>query len=250
MDSKITIYQPSTGRILRNVECPPDIILLQVQPGEAYIDGTYDGDDYYMVGTTPTIRPSFTPLTTRSITANGTDSAYMGDVPSGSFVSIITPPSADNIIDDNVTLNISLSSIVEGNHDFLIDNWPYKEYSATIVVLPIGSSGLDDQWFAQTAPDIMHAIKDNLSIGTYNSLATSISSTSNATFLSTNKINQVGISLNSIVNFNQLLSSVSFNVNGTLNSVSNTNQQLNTFTFNQISPDVGTGNFIQQSTEV
>ncbi len=54
---KYAIYD-STGRIVRNVTCPPDHIALQLQPGEQYVEGDYSFREYYVAGATPTKFPA------------------------------------------------------------------------------------------------------------------------------------------------------------------------------------------------
>lgn len=242
MDSKITIYQSATGRILRTVECPTELVAMQIGIDEDYIDGLYDSDEWYIVGTTPTVRPTFTPLTTISITANGVDSAYMGDVPGGSILAITTPPSADNIFNDNVTSNISLSSIIEGNHDYAIENWPYKEYTTTIFVVPLGASGLDDQWFEQIAPPIGQSFLQSIDVGTFTMVGTSVSSGNNATIHSTGTLHQLESTLNSSSNYNSLFTSVAFTSTSSIDSVSNLEQLLNSTVLKLNAPDVGSIN--------
>ena len=44
----VTIYQKSTGEILRVVDAPEDMIDLQLNEGEQYINGSYPDDQFYI----------------------------------------------------------------------------------------------------------------------------------------------------------------------------------------------------------
>jgi hypothetical protein len=54
---RVTYYDISSGRILGAAVCTDEEVDLNIPVGGSYIDGIYDGLEFYMVGDVPTLLP-------------------------------------------------------------------------------------------------------------------------------------------------------------------------------------------------
>ena len=57
---KYTIYSMADGRVLQQVDCPPDLVALQCPPGAAWLDGASDPDCHYIAAGQRCPRPALT----------------------------------------------------------------------------------------------------------------------------------------------------------------------------------------------
>ena len=53
MNSEFTIYQKSTGKIVKAMQCDKETLLINLNEDESYIDGFYKPDDYKIVDGEP-----------------------------------------------------------------------------------------------------------------------------------------------------------------------------------------------------
>ena len=53
MNSEFTIYQKSTGKIVKAMQCDKDTLLINMNEDESYIEGFYKPDDYKIVDGEP-----------------------------------------------------------------------------------------------------------------------------------------------------------------------------------------------------
>jgi hypothetical protein len=70
MIPSITIYDPSTGAILRVVTGPEDCLAINVFPGEVFIEGRCDGQTQYVANGTAADKQPMTPVVTGSTITN------------------------------------------------------------------------------------------------------------------------------------------------------------------------------------
>ena len=54
----VTFYNSGTGEIDGIISCSDSALSANVS-GRSYVNGWYDAETYYISGTTPTLRPSF-----------------------------------------------------------------------------------------------------------------------------------------------------------------------------------------------
>lgn len=78
-----SIYDLTTGRILRWGNCQPQQFGMQAQSGEGIVDGAYDGDLYIVVDGQPTARP-----TARVQSQNARSFILNGPVPEGATAKV------------------------------------------------------------------------------------------------------------------------------------------------------------------
>lgn len=87
--SDVTIYETSTGKILRTLDVPEPMIELQVQSGESYYLGRYLSDTHYFLTDVPTVRPTqSTSLSAASLPADGSTTITISSAPVGATCTI------------------------------------------------------------------------------------------------------------------------------------------------------------------
>lgn len=83
-----TVYNTTTGEIVRQVKCPSDSADLQAGDGEDLLDGGYNDLDYYidLTQTSPELKPSMPgAINTTTIAADGVDAATITGLPTQSM---------------------------------------------------------------------------------------------------------------------------------------------------------------------
>lgn len=121
MNEQYLVFDQSTGRIAKAVQCPVDAIHLQVGTHQDYISGSVQ-DDLHFVNTTSghlTARPEL-PVTHLGNT--------LQSVPAGAVITIEgVPYTADGSV-------IELSFAYPGRYTVDVAYWPYLDWSTTIEV--------------------------------------------------------------------------------------------------------------------
>lgn len=129
------LYDLATNIVKGFGSCPdPEIGIQTPVPGQGLVIGELpdkrDFTDYYMLGSTPFLRPTIPPLAKSTIIANGTDSVRLAGLPDPCVMTIngakttITGGFVDFTSDAPVTMELSISQL------------PYFDWSATLVAVP------------------------------------------------------------------------------------------------------------------
>jgi len=126
-----TIIYDSSGRIIRTVSAPPDMLLIQKQEGEFILYGEANGlTDYIDQGSVTPRQAQLTALNKLTLTADGIDAINISLAPSGIFTATNT------ITNERVSGPISgtdtFSTTIPGTYKIKIESWPYLDFEATI----------------------------------------------------------------------------------------------------------------------
>jgi len=127
----VTFYNSGTGEIEGIISCSDSALSANVS-GRSYVNGGYDAETYYISGTTPTLRPSFSlALSKNTIIANGTDNANLTGVPSGAVVTMERSGGGSiSVTADGTTVEITAT--MPGNYLVTVSKWPYRDEVFTV----------------------------------------------------------------------------------------------------------------------
>jgi hypothetical protein len=122
-----TIYDMRSGAIDRVVSCPQLYIDAQLQGGEAYIKGDYDGELYYVVGT---INPGPSSRPVMSINSIG---GVIDGIPmdAGATISYASGNSQHYIVSDG---SIDLTGSSRGKYKVRISAFPFIDARVEVVI--------------------------------------------------------------------------------------------------------------------
>ncbi len=134
-----TVYNTTTGEILRTGQVPDDMLTIQAQTGETVVEAIANpATEYYSAGV-KTARPLLTTVATwdvTSIIANGTFKATLGaTLPNPTTVSVKPPANSGiaAIADQTVTDGtFTLATTVAGAYVVTAKAFPYQDYTVTI----------------------------------------------------------------------------------------------------------------------
>ena len=120
-----TIYENTTGKVLRLLQCPSEFIDLNVTNTEAYLENTTLSDSQYVVNGTPTPRPEMSITASgSSILANGSDVITFQNIPTNSQCFIVGPINNEVTITDG-TLDFVTNQV--GTYTIKFECFPYLE---------------------------------------------------------------------------------------------------------------------------
>ena len=129
--SNIIIYD-STGKILRNITAPPDMLQIQIQDGEFGLENV-EADIYndYVVSNTITPRPTqLTTLDKTTLTADGIAVITITNTPDGIFTAVnIT---TKDIVTGSMNGTDTFSTTIAGTYKITIEAFPYLPFETTI----------------------------------------------------------------------------------------------------------------------
>ena len=129
--SNIIIYY-STGKILRNITAPPDMLQIQIQEGEfglENIEANLTTD--YMLDGVVTERPTQgTTLSKTTLTADGIDSITILNAPEGIFSATNTV--TKEAITGSINGTDTFSTTIAGTYKITIEAFPYLPFETTI----------------------------------------------------------------------------------------------------------------------
>lgn len=131
------IYDTTTGQILKVLNAPLDIVLLEVTTGVDYLECPDDTNDrdYYVSSGAITARPALPgSWSSTSIVADGTSAATISSLPNPSTVTIrtnagsVNPITVMTIIDGS----FSLTTTQAGGYFVTISAFPYLDINTLI----------------------------------------------------------------------------------------------------------------------
>jgi hypothetical protein len=121
----ITIY--SGEHIKQLTSCPAELESVQCQDGEAYIEGHYHWDEYYMRNGTPTLRPELPATIDRTnLTADGIDTATITNLPNPSTVTV----NRQSVTVEDGTLELTFD--LPGSYVVKVESFPYLPWEVAI----------------------------------------------------------------------------------------------------------------------
>ena len=119
-----TFYDPESGMITGELVCSESSFPLNVS-GRSYVNGGYDAETYYISGTTPTLRPSFSlSLSKSTMTADNTDYIDLVGVPSGATVTLSRVGASKTVTADGTTIQIKTP--LPGEYTVTVEKFPYR----------------------------------------------------------------------------------------------------------------------------
>jgi len=124
-----TLYDPTTGEILKNVACPDYLIDAQLAAGQSYVSGCYLYQDYYLESDVPIVRPTMQVSATKTeIAADNSDTAQISGVPEGASIyrngEYIGAAAADGLV--------NVKSDTPKKIGILVDLFPYRPEEVVI----------------------------------------------------------------------------------------------------------------------
>ena len=120
----VTFYNSGTGEIEGIISCSDSALSANVS-GRSYVNGGYDAETYYISGTTPTLRPSFSlSLSKSTMTADNTDYIDLVGVPSGATVTLSRVGASKTITADGTTIQIKTP--LPGEYTVTVEKFPYR----------------------------------------------------------------------------------------------------------------------------
>lgn len=121
----ITIYESNTGRIIRNVNCPADLVNIQIQEGENYIEGEYIGKTFYIQDGYASMRlANLAIIDKTTIIADGNDKVTISNA-SG----VLRLKGVEYVITESI---IELTFDTAGDYTVFIESFPYLPWEVTI----------------------------------------------------------------------------------------------------------------------
>lgn len=120
----VTFYNSGTGEIEGIISCS-DSALSENVSGRSYVNGWYDAETYYISGTTPTLRPSFSlSLSKSTMTADNNDYINLTGVPSGATVTLSRVGARKTVTADGTTIQIKTP--LPGEYTVTVEKFPYR----------------------------------------------------------------------------------------------------------------------------
>lgn len=127
-----SIFDAATGKILRVINAPEDILTLQVGVGEDLLMADSNDALDYVVNGIATSRPTqVITLSGTTVNANGVDTVTISNAPIGATftaVNTVTNETVTGVIDGID----SFSTGIEGVYEISITLWPYLDFEATV----------------------------------------------------------------------------------------------------------------------
>jgi len=129
-----TIYNTSTGEILRNLDMVEEYFIDQVQSGESLYNDYADPNLMYFISNLPVFKntnPST--IDTTTITANGSSTATISSIPNPS-TAFFTVPEGANPIDSTTIIDgtIAFSCNTIGEYTITLSSIPHLTETFTI----------------------------------------------------------------------------------------------------------------------
>ena len=129
--SEAIIYN-LTGKILRTISAPPDMLLMQKQEGEFILYGEANGlIDYVDQGEVVSRQTQLTTLDKLTITADGIDTVILTNTPAGTFTA--TNITTRETVTGPISGTDTFSTTVPGTIKIKIESWPYLDFEAEVV---------------------------------------------------------------------------------------------------------------------
>jgi hypothetical protein len=129
--SEAIIYN-LTGKILRTISAPPDMLLMQKQVGEFILYGTASNlTDCISQGEVTPRQTQLTMIDKSSITANGIDLITITNAPSGTFTA--TNTATRETVTGPISGTDTFSTAIPGTYKIKIESWPYLDFEAEVV---------------------------------------------------------------------------------------------------------------------
>lgn len=120
----VTFYNSGTGEIEGIISCSDSALSVNVS-GRSYVNGGYDAETYYISGTTPTLRPSFSiSLSKSTMTAGTTDYINLTGVPSEATVTLSRVGASKTVTADGTTIQIKTP--LPGEYTVTVEKFPYR----------------------------------------------------------------------------------------------------------------------------
>lgn len=149
-----TVYDTTTGEILRVGECPSYMVADQPGTGEDVLEEYGDYDTQYVVAGALTPRPSVAASIDKTeIQADGFDTATITGIPAGWAYEISNGETGATVGGD-----IELTALEAGTFTLRFTNWPYQdiEYTLTASAIPLASTDapVGTPWRLHSNPSI------------------------------------------------------------------------------------------------
>ena len=124
-----TIYNTTSGQIIRNVSSSIIGYLPTVETNESYINGRYDCKYYFIPSGVATLRPTqSTTIDKTAINANGNDVVTISNAPIGATCTISNSETVTGIIDGTDTF----VTTIPGTYFMTISLFPFLDFTAVI----------------------------------------------------------------------------------------------------------------------
>lgn len=121
-----TIYEPTTGQILRSGACIASDLELQLQEGEALVLGSSDDLTHYVLDGEIVDRPTFS-ISKTEIVADDVDEAVIANLPDPVTITV------DGVPYEVAGGTLAITSPMPAAYKIEIDHWPYRPFKVEVV---------------------------------------------------------------------------------------------------------------------